>query len=527
MGHPEKTAEDLLLELQILRKEHEELKQLYRFDISERLKAEAALKENYETFFNTIDDFLFVLDEKGNMVHVNTTVINRLGYTWEELTNKSVLEIHPPERRKEAGRIVGEMLQGITEFCPVPLIKKNGLQIPVETRVKQGIWDGKPTIFGLTKDISRIQLSEEKFSKSFHMNPSPCGLSDLETHKYIEVNEAFYTLFGFDKNEVIGNTAFDLNIFTPEAAASIVRSADPNGKITNFEARLKAKNGELKYVLLSAENIYVQDKKYRFTVVHDITERKESEEALKKSEAELRELNATKDKFFSIIAHDLKSPFQAIMAFSDILVEQVREKDYEGIDEYAGYILQSSKRAMDLLTNLMEWSRSKTGRMDYNPENFELVEFLGDIVPLYDDIAGQKSITLHRNLPTNTLVFADKDMISTVFRNLISNAIKYTKPGGKITLTIKAEMEGTVVSVQDTGIGIPDRMIGRLFCIDQSYSTAGTNNEQGTGLGLILCKEFVEKHGGTIWVDSEVDKGSTFSFTLPEREQKSCEVLNH
>ena len=248
---------------------------------------------------------------------------------------------------------------------------------------------------------------------------------------------------------------------------------------------------------------------------------------MKKSEAELRELNATKDKFFSIIAHDLKSPFQAIMAFSDILVEQVREKDYEGIDEYAGYILQSSKRAMDLLTNLMEWSRSKTGRMDYNPENFELVEFLGDIVPLYDDIAGQKSITLHRNLPTNTLVFADKDMISTVFRNLISNAIKYTKPGGKITLTIKAEMEGTVVSVQDTGIGIPDRMIGRLFCIDQSYSTAGTNNEQGTGLGLILCKEFVEKHGGTIWVDSEVDKGSTFSFTLPEREQKSCEVLNH
>jgi signal transduction histidine kinase len=322
-------------------------------------------------------------------------------------------------------------------------------------------------------------------------------------------------LFGFDKNEVIGNTAFDLDIFTPEAAATIVRSADPNGKITNFEARLKTKNGELKYVLLSAENIYVQDKKYRFTVVHDITEMTLAKDSLKKSEVELRQLNASKDKFFSIIAHDLKSPFNAIMGFSDILVEQVREKDYEGIDEYAGYILQSSKRAMELLMNLMEWSRSQTGRMDYNPENFEIVEFLGDIIPLFDDIAGQKSISIAREFPPEAIVFADQAMISTVFRNLISNAIKFTQPGGKITLTINPDQSGFLVSVADTGIGIPQKMICKLFRIDQSYSTTGTNNEEGTGLGLILCKEFVEKHGGKIWVESEEGKGSRFSFTIP------------
>ena len=487
-------------------------------DITDRKIAQELLlqtHQNYESFFNTINDFLFVLDEQGNMVHVNSTVINRLGYSWDELSGKSVLMVHPPERRGEAGRIVGEMLQGIAEFCPVPLITKNETQIPVETRVKPGIWDGKPAIFGVTKDISRVYLSEEKFSKLFHLNPSACGLSDLETHKYLEVNEAFYTLFGFEKNEVIGKTAFDLGIFTIETANSILQAADSNGAVTNAEASLKAKNGDIKHVLLSSENIYVQDKKYRFTAVHDISERKQAEEALQKKAEELRELNATKDKFFSIIAHDLKSPFQAIVGFSDLLVEKVSDKDYNGLDEYAGYILQSSKRAMELLMNLMEWSRSQTGRMDFHPGYFELVEFLGDIVPLFDDIAGQKSISIVRDFPADAIVFADQSMISTVFRNLISNAIKFTQPGGKITLTISPDQGGVLVSVADSGIGIPQNMICRLFRIDQSYSTTGTNNEEGTGLGLILCKEFIEKHGGKIWVESQHGNGSVFYFTIP------------
>ena len=489
-------------------------------DITDRKIAQELLQQthqNYESFFNTINDFLFVLDEQGNMVHVNSTVMNRLGYTWDELSGKSVLMVHPPERRKEAGRIVGEMLQGVAEFCPVPLITRQESQIPVETRVKQGVWDGKPAIFGVTKDISRIYLSEEKFSKLFHLNPSASGLSDMHTHHYIEVNEAFYSLFGYNKNEVIGKTAFDLGIFTLEAANAILQAADSTGAVTNAEASLKAKNGDIKHVLLSSENICVQDKKYRFTVVHDITERKQAEQALQKKAAELRELNATKDKFFSIIAHDLKSPFQAIVAFSDLLVEKVRDKDYGGLDEYAGYILQSSKRAMELLMNLMEWSRSQTGRMDFNPGYFELVEFLGDLVPLFDDIAGQKSISISRVFPSEAMVFADQSMISTVFRNLISNAIKFTQPGGKITLTIIPDQEGILVSVADSGIGIPEKMICKLFRIDQSYSTTGTNNEEGTGLGLILCKEFIEKHGGKIWVESVPGNGSVFFFTIPQQ----------
>ncbi len=260
-------------------------------DISERKRAEDLLqqtRQNYETFFNTINDFLFVLDEQGNIIHTNNTVSDRLGFTHEELFGKSILTVHPPERRDEAGRIVGEMLSGITEFCPVPIITKTGVQIPVETRVSRGFWDGKHAIFGVTKDISKIKLSEEKFSKIFYLNPSACSLTDLYDNKYVEVNEAFYLLLGFDKNEVIGKTAIDLGILSSEAIMAILQKADINGNVSNAEADLKAKNGDIKHVLMSAENIYIQDKKYRFTVVQDITEIKRIQEKLALSEAEMR-----------------------------------------------------------------------------------------------------------------------------------------------------------------------------------------------------------------------------------------------
>jgi len=186
-------------------------------EITERKQAEnlqMQTKQNYETFFNKIEDFLFVLDEKGVMIHINDTVISQLGYATEELLGESVLMVHPQERLEEAERIIGEMLAGTAEFCPIPIITKSGKQIPVETRVSHGIWNDKPALFGVSKNISSLKLSEEKFSSLFHLNPSACGLSGLDDGKYLEVNEAFYSLFGFDKDEVIGKSATDLGILS-------------------------------------------------------------------------------------------------------------------------------------------------------------------------------------------------------------------------------------------------------------------------------------------------------------------------
>ncbi|MEI6138293.1 MAG: PAS domain-containing protein [Mariniphaga sp.] len=262
-------------------------------DITDRKQFEELLmqtRRNYEAFYNNIDYFLFVLDLRGNILHMNKTVIERLGYSREELLGQSILMVHPADRREEAGRIVTEMLDGTVSFCPVPIATKSGVQIPVETRVFQGIWDDGPVLFGVTKDISKITLSEEKFSKIFRFNPSACGLSGLDDHKYIEVNDAFSALLGFDKDEVIGKTATDLGILTPETIRDVLLKADGNGNVTNIGASLKARNGDIKHVLLSAENIYIQDKKYRFTFAQDITERKRVEDALIESEAKYKNL---------------------------------------------------------------------------------------------------------------------------------------------------------------------------------------------------------------------------------------------
>jgi signal transduction histidine kinase len=237
---------------------------------------------------------------------------------------------------------------------------------------------------------------------------------------------------------------------------------------------------------------------------------------------ELQKLNATKDKFFSIIAHDLKSPFNAIIGFSDMLVKQVDKMDYDGISKFAGIIRQSSQKAMDLLMNLMEWSQSQTGRLEFNPEKFDLVPLIKEIKLLFAEVADQKAIEIQDDLPSSALVYADEAMISTVIRNLISNAIKFTDPGGKIMISADQHPQKIVVLVSDSGVGIPRNKIDRLFRIDESHSTSGTQNETGTGLGLVLCKEFISKHKGKIWAKSQVSNpsagragGSTFYFSLP------------
>ena len=247
----------------------------------------------------------------------------------------------------------------------------------------------------------------------------------------------------------------------------------------------------------------------------DITERKQAEVALKESESLLRELNTQKDKFFSIIAHDLKSPFNSILGFSEILVEQIRKKDYDSIEKYAGIINQSSNKAVELLMNLMEWARSQTGRMEFNPEYLEITELISEVSQLFHEVAGQKSISIFKDLPRAATVYADKAMISTVLRNLISNAIKFTFPGGKITIRTIEKPDGLTVCVQDNGVGMSKSVIEKIFRLDENYTTTGTNNEKGTGLGLVLCKEFIEKHGGKIWLESELGGGSTFYFTIP------------
>ena len=209
----------------------------------------------------------------------------------------------------------------------------------------------------------------------------------------------------------------------------------------------------------------------------------------------------------------------AVKADQEQIVDFINKSDlgsvYFNNDKAKIEKIISKVKAMDLLNNLMEWAQARTGRVKFKPEYIEIGDYITEITELYFDIAGQKSITISNHLPREVSIFADKAMISTVFRNLISNALKFTMPGGKVLISAIKDNDEIIFSVQDTGIGISGNRVEKIFNIDRAKTTLGTNNEEGTGLGLILCKEFVEIHGGKIRVESEDGLGSIFYFTLP------------
>lgn len=282
-----------------------------------------------------------------------------------------------------------------------------------------------------------------------------------------------------------------------------------------MEYRMKNKFGEYRWIRDFGRPFYDLDNTFLGYIgsCYDITE-------IKNSELSLIELNATKDKFFSIIAHDLKTPFNSIIGFSELLVDKVKENDYDKVAEFAGIILQSSKRAMDLLINLMEWSQLQSGRMNFNPEFFDVSMLIDEVMLLLNGIADQKSIIIENQLTKPVLVFADKEMISAVMRNLISNALKFTHTGGCLSISALIKENEVIITVSDNGVGLPEDRINKLFILSESYSTPGTNKEKGTGLGLILCNEFIKKNNGLIWVESEIGKGSSFSFSLPLKQTR-------
>lgn len=231
--------------------------------------------------------------------------------------------------------------------------------------------------------------------------------------------------------------------------------------------------------------------------------------------AELQQLNTSKDKFFSIIAHDLKNPFNTIIGFSEILKKETKSGDHALIEEYAGMINSSAVQTFRLLENLLEWANSQHGKIFFKPIPINLLELFNEESSALNDMALIKSIELKISLSDNLTLTADKNMIKTILRNLITNAIKFTRRNGKVEVNARIENKHMEISVKDNGIGMTKETMAKLFRLDGNLSTLGTDNEKGTGLGLFLCKEFVEKHDGKIWVDSEPDKGSIFKFIIP------------
>jgi signal transduction histidine kinase len=233
----------------------------------------------------------------------------------------------------------------------------------------------------------------------------------------------------------------------------------------------------------------------------------------------LQAINAEKDKFFSIIAHDLRGPLSAFVAATQILTEEIQTMEIEDIKDITLSMKTSASNIYSLLENLLEWSRLRRGGMDFVPVKLNMKKIIGESIAVLSESASKKGIEIEATIPDKLEILADNHMFESVIRNLISNAIKFTTHGGKVKVTVNSkEDRSTEINISDSGIGISPELKSRLFQINEKTSQPGTEGEQSTGLGLLLCKEFIQKHNSKIWVESEVGLGSTFSFSIKQYE---------
>ncbi|MGE0021894.1 MAG: PAS domain S-box protein [Draconibacterium sp.] len=388
------------------------------------------------------------------------------------------------------------------------------------------------TVFGIIQDVTdwklsenKLKASEEKYRLITENTSDVIWILNLSQMKFTYISPSIFHLRGFTVEEAMNQSLNES--LTPKSQKMVEETlsktvpeflSHKNTGLTRSITQIQqpCKDGSIIWVevathfqMNSAGEIEV------LGVSRNIEERKKMEDELRRGELELRELVATKDKFFSIIAHDLKSPFNSIIGFSDLLQTEAISLDVNDIIQYSRLINTSAKNTMVLLENLLDWAQLQRGQMLFNPKRLLLSELMKEALELVSQSAVQKNISIHTHAPENLIIVVDENMFKLLIRNLVGNAVKFTQSGGKVDINVKMPDDRIQISVKDNGIGISAENIGKLFNISTGYVARGTANEKGTGLGLILCREFVEKHGGRIWVESIEGKGSTFIFELP------------
>lgn len=312
----------------------------------------------------------------------------------------------------------------------------------------------------------------------------------------------FMTALSSPDNKVKGFEVGGIDYVTkPLQYDEVLARVTTHLRICELQHRLEAQNA-----MLTEKNQQLQE---------EIAQRKRIAKRLKHVNQQLQEANASKDTLFSIIAHDLRAPFSALLGLSETIINYIDDYTKEEIRDNMLSIRASSEAVYGLLENLLAWSRLQRGLLVCHPDVFALAELTEDTLSLFQTRAAQKHLSLANRVPKQTLVYADKSMIGTVLRNLLSNALKFTSPGDQIVVSSSQTDAQVNVAITDTGLGIDPRVLPTLFRRDTYYTQVGTDGEQGTGLGLRLCKDLVEKNHGAIWAESVVGQGTTFMFSLP------------
>jgi signal transduction histidine kinase len=372
-----------------------------------------------------------------------------------------------------------------------------------------------------SQDQNQIRRSYELLSQSYK------AAGDYKNaHKYEELYQAIHDFIQTDQSE--RKLIATQNKYVIGKKETQIGKLETEGKEKEKVIEEQKKFRNVLIALIAATLIIVALILYLYIDKRKTNKQlQEANDKVSRQNVQLQQLNSTKDKFFSILGHDLKGPLNSLTSFSGLLINHTDSLSKDEIKMLAKDLDKSLKNLFALLENLLEWSRSQTGNIEFKPEPFDLHTLLDQNVELLKTQAQNKNIVLSDVSRAGIEIRAHKHSINTVIRNLVSNAIKFTPEGGAVTVNAQLGQDEVMVSVSDTGVGMSEDVIAKLFRIDAKHSTKGTADEKGTGLGLILCKEFVEKNGGRIGVQSEVGQGSVFYFTLPVKQNAQDSPQTH
>jgi PAS domain S-box-containing protein len=372
----------------------------------------------------------------------------------------------------------------------------------------------------LQKSNMELGEKDEKLlfiNKAVESSSDSIALSDATGYHFYH-NKAFSDLFEYSTAEERQAAGDNTIIVKDPKVAKEIFSNIMSGKPWSGELDLVTKSGRVFTAFEQADAIKDNHGKIVGLIerITDISSRKKVEAEITHLNEQLKLAIAEKDKFFSIIAHDLRSPFNAFLGFTRLMVEDLPSLTLEEIQKISSSMRNSATNLFSLLENLLEWSRLQQGLIAFDSKTVQLSQIVDESLATVLESAKNKELDITIEIPDHLLVFVDSYILQSVIRNLVSNAVKFTSKGGKISITGKALKDGSVeISIGDTGIGMSPTMVENLFRLDVPSNRKGTDGEPSTGLGLIICKDFIEKHGGKIWVESEVGQWSKFNFIIP------------
>lgn len=496
-------------------------------DVTEQKKTE----ERLQNIFTNAPVGIFHSNWKGKLLSVNPALTKILGYsTPEELTgtvSDMSTEIYANVETRQKIMKTLNSTDGWAHWDEVLWKRKDGSFITVDMTGRKVLDQNGEFKYleGFITDVTEQKLAEEALRKSeedfktiANYAASWEGWFSAEG-KLLWINSYSEQLTGFTPMDYMAAKNILSMIIAEEDAErinAVFQDAMNGGSGDNIETRVPRKDGARLWMSFSYRPILdANGRSVGFrTSAKDITKRKIIEEKFKIQNEELKKTNSEKDKFFSIIAHDLRSPFNGFLGLTELMVSDINKMTLDDINRIAGNLHNSAKNLYRLLTNLLEWSKIQRNIIDFNPAKLNVKIVIKESINIFYDSARKKNVEFYEDIPDDILITADKSMLETIFRNLISNALKFSNEGGKIFVSLKEDENHISISVKDTGIGMGKDIIDNLFKLDKKTTRKGTQGELSTGLGLLLCKEFVNKHSGSISIKSEEGKGSEFIVLL-------------